>query len=77
MRFKRQTRQRVGGATELAARGARPEEIQALGRWSSDAFRAYTRVTQAQALRLTTAMGGHAASHDPTLEATFPGYRQA
>ena len=68
---------RVGGATELAARGARAEEIQALGRSASDAYQAYTRVTQAQALRLSAAMGGRAARCDPTLEATFPGYRQA
>ena len=67
---------RVGGATELAATGASAETIQALGRWDSTAHRAYTRVTHAQALRLSAAMSGHAGPADPTLEATFPGWSQ-
>ena len=67
---------RVGGATELAARGAPSEAIRLLGRWDSDEYRAYTRVSHSQALRLSAAMGRSAAPMDPTLEATFPGFHQ-
>ena len=34
---------RAGGATTLAANGTAPSLIQAIGRWSSDAFRIYIR----------------------------------
>ena len=67
---------RIGGATELAARGVPQLTIQLLGRWDSSAYRAYTRVSQGQALRLSAALAT-AQAHDPSLEAAFPGYRQS
>ena len=67
---------RVGGATDLAASATPEDSIRALGRWDSTAHRAYTRVTQAQALRYSAIMGGHQSANDPTLEDAFPGYVQ-
>ena len=48
---------RVGGATELAARGAPPAVIQQLGRWDSNAYQAYTRLTRDRALHVADAFG--------------------
>ena len=67
---------RVGGATELAAEGAQPLTIQQLGRWGSDAYRAYTRVSHSQALAMSACMGAAGAVADPAVETAFPGYRQ-
>ena len=68
---------RVGGATELAALGVSPLTIQLLGRWDSEVYRAYTRVTRAQALRLSSAMSSAGSRpSDPSLEALFHGYTQ-
>lgn len=67
---------RVGGATELAAMGASQLTIKLMGRWDSGAYRAYTRVSRAQALSLSAAFS-RAASVDPSLEAAFPGFVQA
>ena len=68
---------RVGGATELAALGVPPLTIQLLGRWDSAIYRAYTRVSRGQALRLSEALASAGTAADPSLEALFPGYRQA
>lgn len=59
---------RVGGATELAAAGADPLSIRLLGRWDSSTYRAYTRVSRGQAMRLSSLMG-RARAADPALEA--------
>ena len=67
---------RIGGATELASLGVPPLTIQLLGRWDSTAYRAYTRVSRGQALRLSAALST-AHAHDPSLEAAFPGYSQS
>ena len=67
---------RIGGATDLAALGVQPHVIQLLGRWSSEAHTAYTRVSQGQALRISAALGGIPDYADPTLEAIFPGFSQ-
>ena len=67
---------RVGGATELAARGASDLTIRLLGRWGSDAAHAYTRVSHAQALSLSATLGAAGQGLDPSLETAFPGYRQ-
>ena len=67
---------RVGGATELAARGASDLTIRLLGRWGSDAAHAYTRVSHAQALSLSATLGSAGQGLDPSLETAFPGYRQ-
>jgi hypothetical protein len=67
---------RVGGATELAARGAPAQTLRVCGRWDSDAHRAYARAARGSALRLSATLG-HAHPHDPDLESMFPGYAQA
>ena len=59
-----------------AALGVEPHVIQLLGRWSSEAHTAYTRVSQGQALRISAALGGIPDYADPTLEAIFPGFSQ-
>ena len=67
---------RVGGATELAARGVDPLTIRLLGRWDSGAYQAYTRVSHGRAVSSMAAMG-RSAPRDPTLESLFAGYSQA
>ena len=67
---------RIGGATELAAKGVPQLTIQLMGRWDSSIYRAYTRVSRGQALRYSAALSRDDV-HDPSLEALFPGYRQA
>ena len=67
---------RIGGATELAAMGASQLTIKLMGRWDSNAYRAYTRVSRGQALSLSAAFS-RAAPIDPSLEAAFPGFVQA
>ena len=47
---------RVGGATAALAVGVDPESIRALGRWDSQAYRAYTRMSQQAARRVGVAV---------------------
>ena len=62
---------RIGGATELAAMRVPALTIQLLGRWDSEVYKAYTRVSRGEALRISAAMGGAANNYDPTLESLF------
>jgi hypothetical protein len=54
---------RSGGATNLAINGVPPPLIQAVGRWSSEAFRAYTRKNP---FFLHALLFGGRAAHDHT-----------
>lgn len=67
---------RVGGATDLAARGAEEHTLRHMGRWDSDAYQAYARVSRGRALR-QGALLAQDAPDDPSLEAIFRGYSQA
>jgi len=48
---------RIGGATAALAAGVDPAVIKAMGRWSSDTFEIYTRMTREAASRFTTLVG--------------------
>ena len=64
---------RIGGATDLADRGASPLLLQAKGRWASDIGRIYARMTrrsQMAASRLMQQRGGE------DMEELFPGFTQ-
>ena len=67
---------RRGQLASLAAKGVPQLTIQLMGRWDSSIYRAYTRVSRGQALRYSAALSRDDV-HDPSLEALFPGYRQA
>ena len=48
---------RIAGATLLFALGVTAEEIKTMGRWFSDCYRLYTRLTKERLLELSTKMG--------------------
>ena len=48
---------RIGGATAAAAAGVPPSVIRVMGRWNSDIFEIYTRLTQQAAARMTGVIG--------------------
>ena len=48
---------RIGGATAAAAAGVPPSVIRCCGRWNSDIFEIYTRVTRQAAARMTRVIG--------------------
>jgi hypothetical protein len=48
---------RIGGATAALAAGVPPEVIRALGRWDSDVYEIYTRLSKEAAGRFTVAVG--------------------
>ena len=48
---------RIAGATLLFAMGVTAEEIKQMGRWSSDCYRLYTRLTKERLLELSSKMG--------------------
>ena len=48
---------RIGGATAAAAAGVPPAVIRCCGRWSSDIFEIYTRLTKQAAGRMTATIG--------------------
>jgi len=54
---------RIGGATAALAAGVDPSVIRAMGRWASDVFEIYTRLTREAAARFTTLVGS-TAFHD-------------
>lgn len=54
---------RIGGATAALAANVDPSVIRAMGRWASDAFEIYTRLTKEAAVRFTTVIGS-TAFHD-------------
>ena len=47
---------RIGGATALFAAGVTAEEIKTMGRWSSDVYRIYCRLSKERLLRLSHRM---------------------
>ena len=49
---------RIGGATDLAAKGVPDHEIQSAGRWASDAFKRYVRFRDAQSAARAAIMAG-------------------
>ena len=51
---------RIGGATAAAAAGVPPSVIRVMGRWNSDIFEVYTRLTQQAAARMTGVIGSTA-----------------
>ena len=51
---------RIGGATAAAAAGVPPSVIRVMGRWNSDIFEIYTRLTQQAAARMTGVIGSTA-----------------
>ena len=51
---------RIGGATAAAAAGVEPSVIRCCGRWNSDIFEIYTRLTQQTAARMTRVIGSTA-----------------
>lgn len=51
---------RIGGATAAAAAGVPPAVIRCCGRWNSDVFEVYTRLTQQTAARMTCVIGSTA-----------------
>ena len=51
---------RIGGATAAAAAGVEPAVIRVCGRWSSDIFEIYTRLTQQAAANMTGVIGSTA-----------------
>jgi len=48
---------RIGGASALLAAGATPEVIKAMGRWSSDIYRLYTRANGPDLLKWAKVLG--------------------
>ena len=48
---------RIGGATAALAAGMSPSTIRAAGRWASDIYEIYTRVSRDAALRVATVVG--------------------
>jgi integrase len=68
---------RVGGATELAARGAPPHLLRLCGRWDSEAYRVYARTARGHAMLMSSMLGRAHMSHEPDLESMFPGFAQA
>ena len=51
---------RIGGATAAAAAGVPPSVIRMCGRWNSDVFEIYTRITHQAAARMTCTIGSTA-----------------
>jgi hypothetical protein len=47
---------RIGGATALFAAGVTAEEIQTMGRWSSDVYKIYCRLSKERLLELSSRM---------------------
>jgi hypothetical protein len=47
---------RIGGATALFAAGVTAEDIQAMGRWFSDVYRIYCRLSKERLLNLSSRM---------------------
>ena len=54
---------RIGGATAAAAAGVPPSVIRVMGRWNSEIFEIYTRLTQQAAAQMTSVIGS-TAFHD-------------
>jgi len=48
---------RIGGATAALAAGVPPQLIRLMGRWSSDVYEVYCRLSAQAALRVGTAIG--------------------
>jgi hypothetical protein len=48
---------RIGGATAALAAGMSPSTIRAAGRWASDIYELYTRVSRDSAMRVATTVG--------------------
>jgi len=48
---------RIGGATAALAAGLSPAQIRAAGRWGSDVYQIYTRLSPQAALRLAPVIG--------------------
>jgi hypothetical protein len=65
---------RIGGATDLADRGASQALIQAKGRWASDIFQIYARMTRRAQLAASRSMQQRASGAD--MEELFPGFTQ-
>ena len=64
---------RIGGITDLAEQGASQALLQAKGRWASDVYRIYTRMTRRAQLAASKAMqrkGGR------DMEELFPSFTQ-
>jgi len=66
---------RIGGATAALAGGVQPATIRLMGRWSSDVYEVYVRVSRQAAAAMTTLVGSTAfhdiergAFHDEELE---------
>ena len=51
---------RIGGATAAAAAGVPPATIRCCGRWNSDVFEIYCRLTKQAAARMTAVIGSTA-----------------
>ena len=51
---------RIGGASALAAAGVPVAQIQILGRWSSDCFIKYIRLSKSHTIQLTNKMSNTA-----------------
>jgi hypothetical protein len=65
---------RVGGASDLLALGVPAMMIQIMGRWASDIYRIYARVSGHNLLDVSRRM---ASAEGETLEAAFPHYVQS
>ena len=48
---------RIGGATAALAAGVSPQEIRLMGRWSSEIYEIYCRMSEQSALRVGAAIG--------------------
>ena len=48
---------RIGGATAALSAGVTPAQIRMMGRWSSDVYEIYCRMSEAAALRVGAAIG--------------------
>ena len=51
---------RIGGATAALSAGGEPSQIRLMGRWSSDVYEVYCRMSEAAALRVGAAIGSAA-----------------
>ena len=48
---------RIGGATAALSAGIEPAQIRLMGRWSSDVYEIYCRMSEESALRVGAAIG--------------------
>ena len=65
---------RIGGATDLADKGASPLLLQAKGRWSSDIGKIYARMTRRSQIAVSLLMQEGKGGRD--LEELFPSFAQ-